>query len=95
MHKLIWTLVIIWMLGLCVMIARLWHFQIRLLNNLAPGESIGGARGGFFDSSRYNPTGQKIHREMLKFYWKVLAWGLSMPVLIGIATSLFGPPLHR
>jgi hypothetical protein len=88
MLKLIWTLLAIWFLGGFAMIARLWYFQILLLNNRAPGSSIWGNGCGFFDSSGYNPAGQKIHREMLRFYWKTVAYGLGGLISIAIIASL-------
>ena len=74
MRALIYIGTAIWALGVVVGIGRLWYFQILMFNNLAPGVNPYKAKGGFFDSSRFNPTGQKFHQPMLRFYWKLVAW---------------------
>lgn len=86
---LIWILVAIWGLGLYAMIARLWYFQIVMLNNLSPDRTPGW-RGGFFDASRYNAAGQEAHRKMLSFYWKVVAFGLGGLLAISIIGVALG-----
>jgi hypothetical protein len=82
-----WILLAIWGLGMFAMMARLWYFQIVLLNNMAPGRTPFEQRG-FFDSSRYNPIGQEAHRKMLRFYWKTIACGLGGLISIAIIASL-------
>ena len=85
--KVTWIRLAIWGLGMFAMIARLWYFQIVLLNNMAPGRSPFEQRG-FFDSSRYNAVGQEAHRKMLSFYWKVVVYGLGGPISIMTIASL-------
>lgn len=48
---------------------------------------------GFLDSSGYNPAGQKIHREMLRFYGKTVA-GFD-EILHGATYELDGLPGPR
>jgi hypothetical protein len=52
-------------------VPRFWYFQIQLLSNRVLGKE--GLSRGFFDSSLYNPIGQKFHRDMLRLWWKVVA----------------------
>jgi hypothetical protein len=88
MRALIYTLTAIWVLGLLFAIGRLWYFQIQMFNNFAPGVNPYKVKGGFFDSRPYNPIGQKAQQRMLRFYWKVVTWGLGWPILIGVVGSL-------
>lgn len=41
--------------------------------------------GGFFDSSRYNSTGQLVHRQMIRLWWKVVAWAVGWALVLGAA----------
>ena len=86
--KVAYVAIAFWALGMMILIFRLWFFWIQMLNNLAPGVSPWSRRGSFFDSSRYNPTGQIFHRRMLRLYWKTVAFGVGGLLLIGIGGSL-------
>jgi hypothetical protein len=86
MRWLPYTLTAIWALPIVAAVPRFWYFQIQLLNNRVLGKE--GLSRGFFDSSLYNPIGQKFHRDMLRLWWKVVAWGSGWPILMGIILSL-------
>ena len=88
MLKIAYALLALWSLGMFAMIARLWYFQIIMLNNLAPGRSPWERGGGFFDASRYNPVGQEAHRRMLRFYCKAAACGFGGLISIAMIGSL-------
>ena len=95
MPKIVWIPIILYILGMFAMIARLWYFQIIMLNNLAPGRSPF-EQHGFFDSSRYNSVGQEAHRKMLRFYWKTIACGLggllSIASIAALLSYISSPP---
>jgi hypothetical protein len=83
--SVLWLLIAIWILPVVAAMPRFWYFQIVLLNNrdLSKNEGFFDG-GGFFDSSRYNPTGQMVHRQMIRLWLKVVAWGVGWWLVIGI-----------
>jgi hypothetical protein len=85
--KVAYVAIAIWAVGMVILIFRLWFFKIQMLNNLAPGVSPW-SEGSFFESSRYNATGQIFHRKMLRLYWTTVAFGVGGLLLIGIGGSL-------
>lgn len=86
MRWLQYTLVAIWILPIIAVMPRFWYFQLVLLNNRDPNTSSGFFGGrGFFDSSRYNPTGKMVHRRMIRLWWKVVAWGVGWPLVFAVA----------
>jgi hypothetical protein len=84
-----WTVLVIYVVGFVAMMVRLWYFRIALLKNMEPGRNPFDMRGDlFFDSTRFNSNGQEIHRKTMRFFWKVLAVGLSGPILLGILAAM-------
>lgn len=84
-----WTVLAVYVVGFGAMMVRLWQYRIALVKNVVPGRDPFDMRGDyFFDTTRFNPVGKEIHREAMRFLWKLLLVASSGPILLGILSVI-------
>ena len=83
------TILAVWLIGFLAMMVKLWQYRTALVKNVVPGRYPFDMQGDFFfDTTRFTPAGKEIHRETMRFFWKVLVVAFSGPIVLGVLLGL-------